>query len=306
MNEQEFLKSEVRCDFLVSEKRKKVWKVELDILAEFIRICQRHNLKYFLFAGSMLGAARHQGIIPWDDDIDVAMPRDDYEEFLRVAPTELQEQHVLVTPDNREDFYLCFSKICNKDTAAMETVYWKQGCTYEQGVFLDIFPFDHLPDSKIGRKFHNIQIRLARTMLLLSKGFHIKEEKYGKCLSFAFNAASKLFSRISMQRVLSLHHKVTTKYNKHGTNVISYIAGGYESRNYCLTEWAEELIDVPFEHLTVKIPKQYDAYLTNQFGNWHEFVKGTSCHSGILFDPDRSYTEYLGRFEEFKDVSREL
>lgn len=306
INEQEFLKPEVRCDFFVSEKRKKVWKVELDILADFIRICQRHNLKYFLLAGSMLGAARHQGIIPWDDDIDVAMPREDYEEFIRVAPAELQEQHVLANHDNTEHFYPCFTKIHNKNTAAMENIYWEYGYSHVQGIFLDIFPFDHLPDSKIGRKLHQLQIQLARALLLMKKDHHVNEQKYGKLVAVAFYAMKRLISRVSMEKISSIHHKVTTKYNKRTTKEVSYITDGYIPRIFYLSEWVDELIEVPFEYLTVKIPKSFDECLTKQFRNWHEFVKGGSCHEGIFFDPEHSYTEYLGRFEEFKDTSREL
>lgn len=306
INVQEFLKPEIRCDFPVSEKRKKVWKVELDILADFVSICQRHDLKYFLFAGSLLGAARHQGIIPWDDDIDVAMPRADYDKLLQIAPTELQEQHVLVTPENREEFYLLFSKICNKNTAAMEDCYWQHGYSYEQGIFLDIFPFDNLPESKFSAKLHHIRIRLSYILVMLRKGFPINEEKYGKLVKFGCNVVKGLLSCISMKRVLSMHHKVVTKYNKRDTKVLSFIAPGYTPAFNCLTEWANDLIDAPFEHLTVKIPRKYDEYLTNHFGDWHKFVRGTSLHSGILFDPDRSYTEYLGKFDELKDTPRDL
>lgn len=306
INEQDFLKPETRCDFYVSEKRKKVWKVELDILADFIGICQRHDLKYFLFAGSMLGAVRHQGIIPWDDDIDVAMPREDYEKLLQIAPEELQEQHVLVTPNNSERFCPSFSKIYNKNTTALEACYWEYQYTFPQGIFLDIFPFDNVPDSGMARKLQHLKIKFLRVLQLMKNDYHIDGNRYGQCTAIAFSVLGRLVSWINAEKLMKLHYKVTTKYNKGRTKVISPISNGYELRNHCLTEWAEELIDVPFEYLTVKILKQYDAYLTNQFGNWHEFVRGTSCHNGIFFDPDRPYTEYLGRFEEFKDASREL
>ena len=302
----EFLKPETRCDFLVSEKRKKVWKAELDILSEFIRICQKHDLKYFLFAGSLLGAARHQGVIPWDDDIDVAMPREDYEKFLRIAPDELSEEHILANHDNVDCFYSCFSKILNKNTTAMEDIYWKYNRSHVQGIFLDIFPFDHVPDSKFQRKLHHFMIQFARAFLLMKKEHHVDEVKYGKFVAAGFYTLKRLTRRISMEKCSAFHHKVITKYNNRKTQYISFVADGYMPNIFCRSEWAEEFIDAPFEYLTVKIPKSYDEYLTSHFGDWHKFVRGTSCHNGILFDPDRPYTEYLGRYEEFKDTSREL
>lgn len=306
INKQDFLKPETRCDFFVSEKRKKVWQVELDILEDFIHICQRHNLKYFLFAGSLLGAVRHQGIIPWDDDIDVGMPREDYEKFLRVAPGELQEQHVLANHDNTEGFYSCFSKILNKNTAALEEIYWKYGFSHLQGIFLDVFPFDNVPDSKIGKRLHHYRIQFARALLLMKKGHHVDEKKYGKLVTAAFYGIGKIVSRISMEKLSNFHRKVITGYNKRDTKLFSFVADGHMPNIYCLKEWVEELVDAPFEYLTVKIPKESDAYLTSHFGNWHKFVRGGSCHNGIFFDPERPYTEYLHRFEEFKDAPREL
>lgn len=306
MNNLGFLQSEIRCDFFVSEKRKKVWKVELDILAEFIRICHRYGLKYFLFAGSLLGAARHQGIIPWDDDVDVAMPRKDYEKFLRVAPDELPEQYVLLCPEKTVDLCVSFSKICNKNTSAMEDCWWQYNHKFEQGIFLDIFPFDNVPDSKLCIRLQNLEIKLLRVLLLLKNGYHLSADKYGKFIANTFDIVRKLVGWINVQKLLNRHHRVTTRYNHHDTKYISFIANGYDPKIFCPKAWAEDLMDAPFEYLTVKIPRNYDEYLTSHFGDWHKFVRGTSCHNGILFDPDRPYTEYLGRYEEFKDASREL
>ena len=81
----DFLKEEVICDFLVDEKRKKIWAIELDLLREFDRVCKKYNLKYYMWFGSLIGAIRHHGFIPWDDDLDVAMLREDYERFMEVA-----------------------------------------------------------------------------------------------------------------------------------------------------------------------------------------------------------------------------
>ena len=87
-----FYKEEIRSGFLVTEKRKKVWAAELQMLEKFDEICQKHNLTYYAYYGTLLGAVRHQGFIPWDDDIDVVMFRDDYEKFQAIAPEEFKER----------------------------------------------------------------------------------------------------------------------------------------------------------------------------------------------------------------------
>ena len=86
---QDFLKEEVRCDYTVSKEMKEIWAVELDLLAEFMRVCDENNIQYYACAGTILGAERHQGYIPWDDDIDVMMMRKEYDKLCAIAETEL-------------------------------------------------------------------------------------------------------------------------------------------------------------------------------------------------------------------------
>ena len=81
-----FFEKEIRCDYLIDERMKKIWAVELEMLQRFDEVCKKHGLTYWAFYGTLLGAVRHQGFVPWDDDIDLAMLRDDYERFQAVAP----------------------------------------------------------------------------------------------------------------------------------------------------------------------------------------------------------------------------
>ena len=98
-----FLQEETVCEFFVDSTRKKIWAIELDILIEFDRICKKHGLKYFLMCGTLLGAIRHKGFIPWDDDIDVAMPRDDFNK-LNTLQDEFKHPFFLQTPLTDKEF----------------------------------------------------------------------------------------------------------------------------------------------------------------------------------------------------------
>lgn len=91
------LNAEVICDFKVSTLRKKVWQVQLDMVKIFIDICDKYKLKYFAAGGTLIGAIRHNGFIPWDDDIDLMMPREDYEKFIKVAKEELKKRTLFFT-----------------------------------------------------------------------------------------------------------------------------------------------------------------------------------------------------------------
>lgn len=118
----DFFRPEVRCDFLVDENRKKIWAIELDLLIKFDAVCKKHNLKYFLMYGSLLGAVRHKGFIPWDDVLDVAMPKEDYEKFLTLA-NEFDHPYFLQTPYTDNGYFFSFAKLINDNTSAISKMF---------------------------------------------------------------------------------------------------------------------------------------------------------------------------------------
>lgn len=100
-----FLNSEVRDDYLVTSHTKKLWAVQLNLLKKFKEVCEKNNLKFYLTYGSLLGAIRHNGYIPWDDDIDIAMPREDYDKLKEIAAKEFEDPYFYQTQENELDFF---------------------------------------------------------------------------------------------------------------------------------------------------------------------------------------------------------
>lgn len=127
---------------------------QLDILDEIVRICERHDIRYYLVGGTLLGAVRHKGFIPWDDDLDIAMPREDYIKFCELCKTELDSGYFLHNIDSDEQYWLIFGKIRKKGTKIGEEGL-KQLNTHK-GIYVDIFPFDDAPEEK----------RYIRTMII--------------------------------------------------------------------------------------------------------------------------------------------
>ena len=136
-----FLKEEIRSGFPVNEKRKKVWAVELELLQKFDEVCRKYNLTYYAYYGTLLGAVRHQGFIPWDDDIDVVMFREDYEKLQAVAPEEFREPYFFQNSYTDQMLWF-FSKLRDSRTTAIEF----PARNLHQGIFIDIFPLDDVPD----------------------------------------------------------------------------------------------------------------------------------------------------------------
>lgn len=149
---QEFLNEEYRCGYKVTREMKEVWAVELDLLAKLQSVCKKYNLTVLADSGTLLGAIRHKGFIPWDDDIDVVMLRKDYDVLLSVADKEFKDPYFFQTAYSEKNYIRAHAQLRNSNTT---------GCTipdlttsYNKGIFIDIFPLDNLPDDiKVRDKF---------------------------------------------------------------------------------------------------------------------------------------------------------
>ena len=163
METAEFYKEEIRCGWRVDEKTKRIWAVQLEMLDEVERICKKYGLKYFADSGTLIGAVRHQGYIPWDDDIDLAMLREDYETFLKVAPGELKEHLVLQTPYREKNYLRAHAQLRNSRTTGCSREDRKAG--YNCGIFIDIFPLDAMPEGRVLSRIWAFSIQTLWTVL---------------------------------------------------------------------------------------------------------------------------------------------
>ena len=144
----DFFKDEEREGFLVKSDMKRAWAMQMEILKNIEEVCDRHGINYFSFWGTMLGAVRHKGFVPWDDDMDIMMKREDYEMFVEVAPKELPEGFSLLSIYNEHEWDLATARVTNGFTLSFDEKYLKKHylCPYVCGI--DIFPYDYVPDDK--------------------------------------------------------------------------------------------------------------------------------------------------------------
>ena len=142
--------------------------VMLDMLVEFDAICQKHNLQYWLDSGTLLGAVRHKGFIPWDDDIDLSMPVEDYRKFKAIAQDELSENIFFQTRETDKGFKFDYMKLRSNRASIVEFHEKGKEIDYHQGVFVDIFPMLTLPNSKFHREFYEDAFKLIRDVSAIS------------------------------------------------------------------------------------------------------------------------------------------
>ena len=287
-----FLEEEVRCDYTISSKMKEVWAVELDLLVKLQKICKKHNIEYYADGGTLLGCARHQGFIPWDDDIDIAMTRENYEKFCKIAQKECQYPYFLQTEKTDPGTVDGYAKLCNSDTAMILKCFEGRNFKYNQGICIDIFPQDKVPDNET-----DMNVFLSRLQNLRAKGKQFRNRLHNDEGEHNFIKSILAF----IVKVLHIKNwayfkfeKECQKYNLQNTKYMGTISyrpvreiGLYEVELY------KDLIELPFEFITLPCPRNYNQYLTDFYGEWKVFKKGASFHGDVFFDTDKSYKNYI-------------
>ena len=292
-----FLDEEVRCDYLVTREMKEVWAVELDLLCEFDRICKKHNITYFADGGTILGAIRHGGFIPWDDDIDIAMMRSEYDKLCAVAD-EFKSPYFFQTQFTDPGSLRGHAQLRNSLTTGALT-YETQNCWHNQGIFIDIFPIDNVTEDKNAfEKQRNKIDKLKRQ----SRFWAISVASYD--LSKGIKRAGKVCLNTLLNKIHIKERIVNSKYRQFENLCCMY---NHEDTTKCSllchqAKWDRlirdrkdysECVERDFEFVKLPLPIGYENVLRNLYGDYHVISKGTSSHGGVIFNTRVPYTTFL-------------
>ncbi|MDD6795788.1 MAG: LicD family protein [Clostridiaceae bacterium] len=246
---------------------KRLQKEELGILKEFIRICDKYDLKYFLVYGTAIGAVRHQGFIPWDDDMDVAMLRDDYDKFLEVADKEFNGKYKNMGPDCKEKYYN-FVPNMSKNGTKFNTIY-ERG-KYDVGILIDIFPLDYVAPNEKDRNKQFFWTRLWRNLYVLKNVNFLKigeEGLYNKIKHTICAIAHYMLSIVPGEFLYNKYKKHAFKY-KGQSNIVTTFCD-WDAKVSCASlDDIFPLKEADFEGIKVKIPNNIDKILTNIYGDY--------------------------------------
>ena len=266
-------------------------QILLELLTELDRICRSHDIPYVLFAGTALGAVRHQGFIPWDDDLDIAMLRSDYHRFLQVAAAELGEKYYLQA-EFSDHWPMFFSKLRKNGTACMERFVPKDPRLH-QGIYIDIFPVDNLSGSGFVRK-----LQFAASKVVIAKG--LRRRGY-----LTDSAAKKLFMAGCALIPMGPLHRLAMLPGKPRTELVHTFFGAASKfeKNIFPRQWFTETRLWEFEGQHFPVSAHADAMLTKIYGDYMtpppDGEKGCKVH-GVIVDPDRSYEHYLQQQAQMK------
>ena len=242
---------------------RKLQMIQLEMLIEVDRICRKCNIKYNIIAGTLLGAIRHGGYIPWDDDADVALLRPEYEKFRKACKTELDHSKFIFQDHrNTKGYRWGYGKLRRKHTLFLRD--YQEHLPYMQGVFIDIFPLDGVPDNYYLRSVKNFECFCVRK-ILWSKVGKIAEKSFWK------RQVYKCLDRIPEKCIFYYYHKMIQKANQKNTRMVRILTFPTPNNEYgYYKNWYRNSMDIVFEGKRFQGIKDYDSYLSFKFGDYME------------------------------------
>lgn len=269
------------ADYDVEQVHRRILKILLAI----DKVCQEKNLTYYIWAGTMLGAVRHKGFIPWDDDLDIAMPRPDYDLLMKHASEWLPEPYEVVAAEIDSNYPLPFAKIQDASTTLIERMHLK----YLGGIYIDVFPIDAVPNGMLNRKLHFARYEYWKRVLYL---LHRDPYKHGKGpSSWIPLLCRKLYTLSGVQQ------KIRTLLRKYDYCAAQTVADYDDGLRGAMNR---QILGTPqlyaFEDEKVWGVEQYDTYLKNKYGDYMTIPKGAKRrqHNFHYLDLEHPYRDYKG------------
>lgn len=265
-----------------------VQKVLLDMLAWFHVFCEKNDITYYAVGGTMIGAARHQGFIPWDDDIDLAIPRNDYNRLIEMLKKPI-DHYVLESPySGSKDFLYSYSKLYDTNTTLIQCT--RRNC--KRGLYLDIFPLDGIGDTEQDALKNFKKFDRKRNFLLTRTCAIRSERSWYKNLSIVLSRMIPSF--IVDDKKLSIDVDKIAQLNSEKDTYVANLGGSYGSKEIV----KKEIFGVPtlykFENIEIYGPEKYDEYLTHIYGDWKQLPpieKRKTNHDYVMMDLNKSYLQ---------------
>ncbi len=270
---------------LDSDQLIRLQKCQAEILREFAEICDKLNIKYYILGGTLLGAVRHKGYIPWDDDVDVFIPREQYEIFLREAQALMADKYFLQTHMTDREYPNNYAKMRDSSTTFVERT--SRHLKINHGIYIDIFPLDYYPD---GFKAKIFEIKKKLLTMRINLAFDFEK----RSLISRLGAVVAVFLYPSLNKAVEKREKLYSSV-KSGSRVVNN-SGAWLEKEIVPAEWCDEGTELTFEGMTLRGPAHYDEWLSYVYGDYMTLPpeeKRISHHAIEIFDTEKSYTEYI-------------
>lgn len=247
----------------------KLHEVDLSIVKEVVSICNQWGLVYYMSGGTLLGAIRHHGFIPWDDDIDLAMPREDYERFLETAPQQLPPNLQIVNYRTDPNYQYYITRVRDIDTK-VEEIRIGNDCRYTN-VSIDIFPLDGTPNNVWIRKLYFLQVMAHRAFMSLCYKDSIDRSRKRGTAEKIFLA---MMEKLPMEKIFNPYtekckiDKIMRKHKVEDSENIGCLMGAYRTNQIVPKRYFGSGKMYKFENMTLRGPELYNEYLTQMYGDY--------------------------------------
>ena len=296
MDLNDYLQDEEKCGYVVTKEVKKIRVIQMDIVKKIDEVCRKHNLVYYAQSGTLLGAVRHQGYIPWDDDIDLVMFRDDYNEFCRIAPEEISTPYFFQSAVTDPGFYSNSVYVCNSNTTCISNNNPNnKWIRFNRGIRIGIQCLDSCDSSNI-KKLNRMRKNMAFKSKLCNILCGINRIKSTSIIRFFLKTIG-----FSPEKVWVKTQEELTKYNRKwndSKDAIIFLAWDkHTERIIWKKEDFEKTIILPFEYLMIPCPYGYNNVLTTQYGDYMKYPpieKRKPIHDAF-YDTNTPYKEYCSK-----------
>lgn len=287
----DFICEEVRCEYLVPSSMKKAWAIQMDLLVKLFEICKKNNLRIWAAGGTLLGAVRHKGFIPWDDDSDVFMPREDHDKLLKLAEKEFQEPYFLQSYLTDSAYPYPYARLRNSRTTVDEHRYKDESIVWNNGIFVDIFPLDGVDKINCLLRFKTNLLKFY-AQIIFNYPDRINYPRYRSLFVHTF--LNLPFVPFSNKRIIQHMHKISTGKKKfdESVNVGLIQCSPYPfMKNIFKREYWDETVWLPFENIMVPAPKEWDKVLKIFYGDYMNFppVEKRGKWHELEFDAETPY-----------------
>lgn len=249
---------------------RKLQLMELDILKQVTETCNRYGLRYYLLGGTFLGAVRHQGFIPWDDDIDIGMPRADFEKFCKLAEEELVAPLGFISYKNNKEHIYFHPRVYNFNSRVIDRSGVEEKETH---AWIDVFPLDGMPGNRLVRKLHGFRLLFLRLLFMYSQfdkivNVNLKNRVWYERVLIAIGKVIKFDKILDTHKIMVKIDKTMQKYDYETSMYVGNFMGAYKMKEVFPKKYYEETAEYVFEGLKCPAPKDYDAVLSQMYGDY--------------------------------------
>lgn len=267
---------------MTDKELKKLQSTILIISDEIKRICLKNNIPYSVDGGSLIGAVRHKGFIPWDDDFDVDMTRENYERFIAACERDLGDKFTLQTWENDKEYPKGFCKVLLNGTKVLEkeTVHTR----YKKGIYVDIFPWDYVPDNILLEKLQQFEVYFYKKVMQMHGSVDVPHNS-GNAKRLVFGVLTLISKFYSHDSLVEKYSRALTRYNS-GEYVACMVGVYGYKKTKVKSSVFDELIELPFEDRMYSAVKDFDYMLTNIYGDYMKLppVEKRRIHDFIELD----------------------